>query len=136
MLIHVLLYEAGKENEGIHSLEINGTTVVLMFEDQDDAERYCGLLEAQDFPCPVVERLERVEIEAFCNDAGFEARYVARGFLPQTAEDRLLLSPPEASCDVSNWQENIEKSINSDCQDVNNVDFELEQARKKLEDLL
>ena len=53
MLVHVLLYEAGTESEGIHSLELKGTPVILMFEDKDDAERYCGLLEAQDFPTPV-----------------------------------------------------------------------------------
>ena len=44
MLVHVLLYEAGTESEGIHSLELKGKTVILMFEDKDDAERYCGLL--------------------------------------------------------------------------------------------
>ena len=53
MLVNVLLYEAGTESEGIHSLELKGKTVILMFEDKDDAERYCGLLEAQDFPIPV-----------------------------------------------------------------------------------
>ena len=38
MLVHVLLYEAGTESEGIHSLELKGSTVILMFEDKDDAE--------------------------------------------------------------------------------------------------
>ena len=71
MLVHVLLYEAGTESEGIHSLELKGTTVILMFEDKDDAERYCGLLEAQDFPCPSIEKIEREEIETFCNQAGY-----------------------------------------------------------------
>ena len=32
MLVHVLLYQAGKDSEGIHSLELAGKTVVLMFE--------------------------------------------------------------------------------------------------------
>ena len=76
MLVHVLLYEAGTESEGIHSLELKGSTVILMFEDRDDAERYCGLLEAQDFPTPTVEELTRSDIEAFCIEAGSEARYV------------------------------------------------------------
>ena len=55
MLVHVLLYKVGKEEEGIHSIDIKGKTIVLMFEDSDDANRYCGLLEAQDFPTPSVE---------------------------------------------------------------------------------
>ena len=50
MRVFVLLYDAGKDNEGIHSLELAGKTAVLMFENADDAERYAGLLEAQDFP--------------------------------------------------------------------------------------
>ncbi|MCH9773046.1 MAG: DUF3110 domain-containing protein, partial [Cyanobacteria bacterium] len=54
MLVHVLLYDAGQDSEGIHSLELSGQTVVLMFENCDDAERYAGLLEAQDFPTPTV----------------------------------------------------------------------------------
>lgn len=44
MPVHVLLFDAGSDQEGIHSLELNGSTVVLLFEDQDDAERYAGLL--------------------------------------------------------------------------------------------
>ena len=29
MLVHVLLYDAGQDSEGIHSLELSGNTVVL-----------------------------------------------------------------------------------------------------------
>ena len=57
MNIFVLLYNSGTDKEGIHSIELKGRTIVLMFEDRDDATRYCGLLErttnfcfrAQDF---------------------------------------------------------------------------------------
>jgi hypothetical protein len=55
MNIFVLLYNSGTDKEGIHSIELKGRTIVLMFEDKDDATRYCGLLEAQDFPLPTVE---------------------------------------------------------------------------------
>ena len=61
MVIYVLLYEVGTDSEGIHSLELSGKTVVLMFQNKDDAERYCLLLEAQDFPCPTVIDIERDE---------------------------------------------------------------------------
>ena len=66
MRVHVLLFDAGSDSEGIHSLEIAGRTVVLLFENPDDAERYAGLLEAQDFPVPTVESLEREDVELFC----------------------------------------------------------------------
>ena len=125
MLVHVLLYEAGKENEGIHSIELNGNTIVLMFENKDDADRYCGLLEAQDFPCPTVEIIEKSEIESFCIEAGYEPRLVEEGFVPKTHEDRLLLSPPESSRDVSHWDKTAELNTT-----------EMDNIRKRLEELL
>tara|TARA_Y100001968_G_scaffold1578_1_gene1266 strand:+ start:88 stop:480 length:393 start_codon:yes stop_codon:yes gene_type:complete len=130
MLVHVLLYEAGTESEGIHSLELKGSTVILMFEDKDDADRYCGLLEAQDFPTPSVEELMRRDIEAFCSDAGYEARYVEKGFIPSTDEERLMISPPLSNLEVSNWynQDKINEQTSSNDQ--------LEDIKKRLENLL
>ena len=132
MIVHVLLYESGTENEGIHSLELNGNTIVLMFQNKDDAIRYCGLLEAQDFPTPTVESIDRSEIEKFCIDAGYISRFVEDGFVPKTTEDRLLLSPPEASKDVSHWttKENSSEDIHDS--GSNEIDY----IRKKLEELL
>ncbi|MFN9924142.1 MAG: DUF3110 domain-containing protein [Cyanobacteriota bacterium] len=124
--VHVLLFDAGSEEEGIHSLELNGRTVVLLFEDPDDAERYAGLLEAQDFPMPSVEVLDREELEQFCVQAGYEARFVPSGFLPSSDEDRMLIAPPERNMDVSNWREQGEAS----------ADPELEAFRRRLEGLL
>ena len=130
MLVHVLLYEAGTESEGIHSLELKGSTVILMFEERDDAERYCGLLEAQDFPTPSVEELTRRDIEAFCVESGYEARYVEKGFIPSTDEERLMISPPLSNLEVGNWnnQKNINEQVSSNDQ--------LEDIKKRLENLL
>ena len=124
MFVFVLLYEVGKDNEGIHSLEVSGKTIVLMFENKDDAERYCGLLEAQDFPCPSVEKLDRDEIEAFCDQAGYESRFVQEDFLPQTDEERLSLVPPELNRDTS--------SLEDYTKDTDNLD----EIKKRLEGLL
>ena len=110
MLVHVLLYDAGQDSEGIHSLELSGQTVVLMFENCDDAERYAGLLEAQDFPTPTVEALDQHEVELFCAEAGYEARLVETGFVPKTDDERLMLAPPSSNRDVSNWQ-NEDQSV-------------------------
>ena len=130
MLVHVLLYEAGTESEGIHSLELKGTTVILMFEDKDDAERYCGLLEAQDFPTPSVEELTRTDIEAFCVEAGYESRFVEKGFIPRTDEERLMISPPLSNLEVGNWQnqDNLNEQTSSNEQ--------LQDIKKRLENLL
>ena len=134
MPVHVLLFDAGSDQEGIHSLELNGRTVVLLFEAQDDAERYAGLLEAQDFPVPTVERLDRQEMELFCSQAGYEARFVPSGFLPETAEDRLLIAPPERNMDVSLWQEQPDPA--AAVEQPQAPDPELEAFRRQLEGLL
>ena len=130
MLVHVLMYEAGTESEGIHSLELKGATVILMFQDRDDAERYCGLLEAQDFPTPSIEILKRVDIETFCVDSGYEARFVEKGFIPSTEEERLMISPPLSNLEVENWDS--KDKINN----KSSSDDQLEAIKKRLEDLL
>ncbi|QNG26615.1 DUF3110 domain-containing protein [Synechococcus sp. HK01-R] len=132
MLVHVLLYDAGGDSEGIHSLELAGSTVVLMFENRDDAERYAGLLEAQDFPVPNIEAIDREEIEIFCRQAGYEARLVERGFVPTTDEERLLLAPPSANRDVSGWED---EPGGQSSPPVEQTD-ELEEFRRRLENLL
>jgi len=140
--VHVLLFDAGSDQEGIHSLELNGRTVVLMFEDPDDAERYALLLEAQDFPVPTVEVIDRDELEQFCRDAGYEGRFVPAGFLPSSDEERLLIAPPERNMDVSTWKEQAEAAGLAPDQaaggagDSGSPDPELEAFRRRLEGLL
>ena len=126
MQIFVLLYNSGTESEGIHSIELKGRTIVLMFEEKDDAIRYCGLLEAQDFPQPSVESINIQEIKDFCKKLDYEYRLVERNFIPKTAEDRLLISPPQKNLEVENWSEEIN--------DLNNID--LNTIKDDLEKLL
>jgi hypothetical protein len=137
MPVHVLLFDAGTDAEGIHSLELGGRTVVLLFEERDDAERYAGLLEAQDFPVPTVEAIDRDEMELFCGQAGYEARFVPSGFLPQSAEERLLIAPPERNMDVSNWkEEQMAAASRSHDEPADSESAELEAFRRRLEGLL
>lgn len=131
--VHVLLFDAGSDSEGIHSLELAGQTVVLLFEDEDDALRYAGLLEAQDFPAATVEAIAKDEMETFCASAGYEARVVPAGFVPSTAEERLLLAPPERNLDLSHWKEDPAKE---DPGVEENHDPQLEAFRRSLEGLL
>ena len=130
MLVHVLLYDAGTESEGIHSLELKGATVILMFQDRDDAERYCGLLEAQDFPTPSIEELRREDIETFCVESGYDARFVEQGFIPSTEEERLMISPPLSNLEVGNWnsKDNMNNKLTSEDQ--------IEAIKRRLENLL
>ncbi|MFN7899791.1 MAG: DUF3110 domain-containing protein [Synechococcaceae cyanobacterium] len=135
-LVHVLLFDVGGDQEGIHSLEVAGRTIVLLFETHDDAACYAGLLEAQDFPVPSVEAIEREQIEAFCAEAGYEARHVPRGFQPHTIEDRLLIAPPERNMDLSNWREQPRESPTVLESESDRADPALEAFRRSLEGLL
>ena len=124
MNIFVLLYNSGTDKEGIHSIELKGRTIVLMFEDKDDAIRYCGLLEAQDFPLPTVEMINIEEIKDFCIKLDYECKLVEKNFVPKTAEDRLLISPPQKNLEVANWEED---NNNKDNIDINTIKENLEK---------
>ena len=124
MDIFVLLYNSGTDKEGIHSIELKGRTIVLMFEDKDDAIRYCGLLEAQDFPLPTIEKINIDEIRNFCIKLDYECKLVDKNFVPKTAEDRLLISPPQKNLEVEDWNKNndiLEKD------DLNSIKENLEK---------
>ena len=124
MDVFVLLYNSGTDKEGIHSIELKGRTIVLMFEDMDDATRYCGLLEAQDFPLPTVEMIDIDEIKDFCIKLDYEFKLVEKNFVPKTAEDRLLISPPQKNLEVEDWEgdKNNNKNI-----DLNTIKENLEK---------
>ena len=124
MKIFVLLYNSNSEDEGIHSIEFKGKTIVLMFEEKDDAERYCGLLEAQDFPVPSVESIDIDEIKEFCKQCDYESRLVERNFIPKTEEDRLLLTPPQKNIDMDNWNSIQKQGTNLD---INSIKENLEK---------
>ena len=124
MQIYVLLYNSGTDDEGIHSIELNGKTIVLMFEEKDDAVRYCGLLEAQDFPTPNIELFDLEEIRRFCLDSGYESKLVEKNFVPKTQEERLLITPPPKNLDPDKW---ISQSNNSEELDLNSIKNNLEK---------
>ena len=142
MRVHVLLFDAGTDSEGIHSLEIAGRTVVLLFENPDDAERYAGLLEAQDFPVPTVEALDREDVDLFCREAGYEARLIESGFVPSNDEERLFMAPPQSNRDVSNWKDDVSPDEQAPEPALQGLETEpesnpeLDELRRRLEGLL
>ena len=95
-----------------------------MFEDKDDATRYCGLLEAQDFPLPTVEMIDIEEIREFCIKLDYECKLVEENFVPKTSEDRLLISPPQKNLKVENCEKNVD---NQEKIDINTIKENLEK---------
>ncbi|NJN22420.1 MAG: DUF3110 domain-containing protein [Leptolyngbya sp. RL_3_1] len=94
MQVYVLLFNAGTDNEGIHSLDANGRNTVLMFEQEDDAIRFGLMLEAQDFPSPTVEAFDERDIEDFCQGADLEYKRIPAG---------TLVTPPDAKVERMDW---------------------------------
>lgn len=129
--VFILLYNVGTENEGVHSLQIEDRTVVLMFESEDDATRYGLLLEAQDFPPVTVEGIDIDDIDTEQFD--YDWQLVPAGFVPENSLERLFLAPPETNLEADDLQaENKETP-----EEVAEVEMSnLDHIRRQLEGLL
>lgn len=127
MRVFVLLFNAGTENEGIHTLKVNDLNVILMFESEDDATRYGLLLEAQDFASPSIEEFDSEEIEGFCQDAGYECKLITEGMLDM---------PPESNVEKTDWQPDADRTNASRDEESEISQSELDDFRRRLEGLL
>jgi hypothetical protein len=130
MQVWVLLFNANTDNEGIYTLEIEGNNIIVAFEQEDDAIRYAGLLEAQDFLSPTVERIDSKDLEEFCKEANYDLNIV-----PTDA----LLVPPEKNVDKTDWDSDREKTQPNldDLEDEIEVeDPVIAMMRRRLENLL
>jgi hypothetical protein len=132
MRVFVLLFNANTDNEGIHTISIDVRNLVLMFEQEDDALRYAMLLEAQDFPVPSVEAIDKEEVEEFCQSAGYECYLIPENFVPRDEFERLLLAPPERNLAQMDWETG--KKPEDEDSDMSSED--LDRIRRQLEGLL
>lgn len=124
MLVYILLFNAGTDNEGIHTIQMGDRNTILMFKDEDDALRYSLLLEAQDFPEPKVEAIDSDEVEQFCRQADYDSKLVESGELE---------IPPEKNVEDLSWEE---ETKDSPTQADSIANDELERIRRQLEGLL
>jgi hypothetical protein len=137
MKVFVLLFNAGSDNEGIHTLSIGDRHIVLMFVAEDDATRYAMLLEAQDFRTPTVESIDREEVEEFCRSANYECRLISRNFQPINQHERFYVMPPETNATEIDWDPDAqEPQPRSPEESQPQLQNDLEQIRKRLENLL
>lgn len=123
MLVYILLFNAGTDNEGIHTIQMGDRNTILMFKDEDDALRYSLLLEAQDFPEPKVEAIDSDEVEQFCRQADYDSKLVESGELE---------IPPEKNVEDLSWEETKDSPTQGD----STANDELERIRRQLEGLL
>ena len=130
MRVYILLFNAGTNNEGIHTLQIGDRQKVLMFQEEDDATRFAMLLEAQDFPEPAVEAIDSEEVKAFCEKADYDFEIIEPG---------KLTIPPETNLEKTDWDsESEQSSANNPSEEEARTmqQAELERIRKQLEGLL
>ncbi len=125
MQVWVLLFNANTDNEGIYTLEIEGDNIIVAFEQEDDAIRYAGLLEAQDFLSPTVERIDKQDLEEFCREASYDLNIV-----PTDA----LLVPPEKNIDKTSWSS--DRDNNEPADEIEVEDPVIAMMRRRLENLL
>lgn len=70
--MYILCLE-GKEDEGAYAMaNNNGEKILLMFEEEDDADRYIGMLEADDFASLVAVEVDPDAIIDMCKHTGYE----------------------------------------------------------------
>ncbi|WP_373867173.1 DUF3110 domain-containing protein [Trichormus variabilis] len=146
MRVFVLIFNAGTDNEGIHTVltgdpeaGLSGArrNKILMFESEDDATRYALMLEAQDFASPTVEVMNAEEIQEFCESAGYDWELI-----PENSN--LVVTPPEVNVEQTDWQPEGETTdtdedslyFNPSTTPVQEPDSDLDSIRRRLEGLL
>jgi len=135
MRVFVLLFNAGTDKEGIHTIKIGDRNKVLMFESEDDATRFAILLEAQDFPTATVDQFPEADIIEFCESVDYDYELIPEGE---------LAIPPDANVEELDWDEEADVNANGEKKSQSDVeteaqefsDRELEQIRRRLEGLL
>jgi hypothetical protein len=137
MLVYVLLFNPGTDNEGIHTVQMGGRNKILLFASEDDAIRYALMLEAQDFPNPSVESIDSDEIAEFCREANYEWELVEAG---------MLAIPPDANIEDPDWnpdgnpKDNLafgdRPSLSPEDEESELPQAELDRIRRQLEGLL
>ncbi|MFB2769599.1 DUF3110 domain-containing protein [Pelatocladus sp. BLCC-F211] len=137
MRVFVLIFNAGTDNEGIHTIRVGDRNTILMFESEDDATRFALMLEAQDFATPAVEAIDAEQIKEFCQSTGYDWQMVT--------ENSALMVPPEINVEETDWKPDSEieqtqtntQSSNQESPPKSELsDSELDSIRRRLEGLL
>jgi len=122
-----LVFNARTDNEGIYARRRgeDGADMILTFEERDDAERYAGQLEAQDFPEATPVEMDMRMLFEFCDEGGHDVGLVRAGS---------LVVPPKANVPKFDWSPGESAEGSAPPEDM--TADELEQRRRALEALL
>jgi hypothetical protein len=139
MQVWILQFNINDFEQAFYALSLSdGQTVIIGFEDEDDAARCAGLLEAQDFPDLSPEKIEQVELEEICTDSNCQLYIVKSGE---------FFVPTEENADPAEWQledeagsPHIASALTEPSESTKPTDSAesaaIEEMRKRLEKLL
>ena len=123
----IVFTNAADGTEGVYSLSIGEESIVLAFQEKEEAQRYALCLEVQEFPMPQICMMDSEELRNFCGEAGFRL-----GFVPTGS----LISPPEESAidDMDKWRGKPNGGTEGD-DSVGLSDEDIETMKKRLDSL-
>jgi hypothetical protein len=131
MQVWILQFNINSHEQAFYALSLSdGQTVIIAFENEDDAARCAGLLEAQDFPDLSPEKIEQTELEEICADSSCQL------YIVQSGE---FFMPTEENAEPSEWQMEDKPGAESisTAQSGNGAESpEIEEMRRRLEKLL
>lgn len=129
MRVYILLFNAGTNNEGIHTVQVGNRNKILMFQEKDDALRFAMMLEAQDFPEATVEDIDSEEVEAFCRKANYDWELIEPG---------KLAIPPDKNAEKIDWNaDETEGDLSASTSEADSMTSDdLDSIRRRLEGLL
>lgn len=61
----------GKESEGAYAPTFGNEHILYLFEEEEDAERHCGLLAADDYPDLVPTQVDPDQAISTCEENGY-----------------------------------------------------------------
>lgn len=90
----VLIFDEGRPNEGVYTHTLGGgRPAVLVFECEDDADRFAQSLLGQGFDLARPLAWSADDLTAFTRQAGFEVNRVPRGVQPPPPKNHFLDEP-------------------------------------------
>lgn len=129
--LYVIVFTSrDRSGEGVYSLDVNGESIVLAFQERTEAQRYASLLELQQFPTAKVARLKAEELRAFCTREGYRLGFVPAG--------SVTLQPPNESAigDNQRWRIGEGQPQNGDNDGSSGLSKdELDLMKRQLENL-
>ena len=78
-LVFVLLYNPNTDDEGIHSLDNDNSSQILLFQKKEDALVYSSRLKEMNFPVPTVTELYEHDVLQFISDNNYTGLIIGPG---------------------------------------------------------